>query len=63
MCNPHRRAYLYTSALLLYSYAVKNTLHFIWPLLFRIASYRSLRADFDAQSMAMRWSPVGAETL
>ena len=61
--NPHRRANLYTSALLVYSSSVKYRVHFIGPLLFLMASYSILWADFDAQSIAMSLSPCDAETL
>jgi hypothetical protein len=54
ICSPHRRAYLYTSALLLYSNIDKDKLPLIGPLLLLIAAYRVRRAAFDAQSMAMR---------
>ena len=61
--NPHLLACLYTSALLLYSNGDRYMLHFMGPLLLLIASYNSLSADFDAHSMAMRFSPNGVATL
>ena len=63
MLNPHRLAYLYTSALLLYSNDDRYRLHFNGPLLVLMAAYRRRRADLDAHSIAMRWSPVGVATL
>jgi hypothetical protein len=38
-------------------------LHFMGPLLLLMASYNSLRYDFDAHSRAMRFSPNGVATL
>jgi hypothetical protein len=61
--RPHRRASRYVSALFVYSAADRNTLHFSCPLFFLIASYSNRRADFDAQSMARRYSPFGVATL
>jgi hypothetical protein len=61
--RPHRRASRYVSALLEYSAADRNKLHLIYPLFRRIAVYSNRRADFDAQSMARRYSPFGVATL
>jgi hypothetical protein len=63
ICSPHFLASLYVSALLVYSAADKNRLHLICPLFFLIAVYSNRRADFDAQSMAIRCSPFGVATL
>jgi hypothetical protein len=60
--NLHRLACLYTSALLVYSIADSERLHFSGPRFFLRAVYSCLRADFDAHSMTMRWSYFGAAT-
>jgi hypothetical protein len=58
----HRRAYLYTSALLVYSIADKERLHLSGPRFFLRAVYSCLRDDFDAHSITIRWSNLGAVT-
>ena len=60
--NFHRLACLYTSALFVYSIADSEMLHFSGPRFVLRAAYNSLRADFDAHSMTMRWSNLGAVT-
>jgi hypothetical protein len=60
--NFHRLACLYTSALFVYSVADSEMLHFSGPRFFLRAVYSSLRADFDAHSMTIRWSNLGAVT-
>jgi hypothetical protein len=60
--NFHRLACLYTSALFVYSIADNEMLHFSGPRFVLSAAYNSLRADFDAHSMTMRWSNLGAVT-
>ena len=61
--RPHRRASLYVSTLFVYSVADINRLHLICPLFCLIAAYSNRRADFEAQSMAICWSPIGDATL
>jgi hypothetical protein len=61
--NPHFLACLYTSALFVNSMAERDRLHFIGPLLRRMAVYNCLRTDFDAQSITTRGSPFGVATL
>jgi hypothetical protein len=62
-CNLHRRACLYTSALLVYSTADSEMLHFSGPRFVLRAVYSCLRADLDAHSITIRWSNFGAVTL
>jgi hypothetical protein len=54
MFNPQRLAYLYTSALFVYSVADIDTLHFRGPFVFLMAAYKFRRAALDAHSIAMR---------
>ena len=52
ICNPQRFAYLYTSALFVYSLADNDKLHFSGPFVFRITAYNLRRAVLDAHSIA-----------
>ena len=54
ICNPHRRAYRYTSALFVYSVADSERLHLSEPRWLLIAVYSNLRAAFDAHSITIR---------
>jgi hypothetical protein len=54
ICSPFRLAYLYTSALLVYSVADKNKLHLSGPLPFLIAAYSLRRAVLEAHSITIR---------
>ena len=54
ICNPQRFACLYTSALLVYSVADNDKLHFSGPFVFRIAAYNLRRVVLDEHSMATR---------
>jgi hypothetical protein len=54
ICSPFLLAYLYTSALFVYSVADKNKLHLSGPLPFLIAAYSLRRAALEAHSITIR---------
>ena len=59
----HRFAYLYVSALFVYSKADRYRLHLNYPLFLLMAVYSNRRDNLFAHSKAMPCSPFGVATL